>query len=210
MSSSEISKEILNLLLKLVETSINELVETFFSTPYLFYTENDLHCHLYKILSEGLEDAGYGLYETLDQKLTHLLHKEYPTKERYRKPVKDTTGKRGHFDLCIWNPEEVDIRLFRSKNPKEINNEQQTYFAFEFLLLEGRGKSTLRKAISHTQWDMLKLRDNEVKYGYVLVFVRDWSFREDFLKRIKEHGIPQNIALVYAGRSNGKSIFETL
>ncbi|MGD8505558.1 MAG: hypothetical protein PVF15_02715 [Candidatus Bathyarchaeota archaeon] len=208
--SSEISKEILNFLLKTVESCINELVQTFFSTPYMFYTENDLHCYFYRLLSEGLEDAGYGTYETLDKKLTNLLHKEYPTKKRYRKPVEDKSGKRGHFDLCIWNPEEVDIRLFRSKNSKKIEDEQQTYFAFEFLLLEGRGRNTLKKAINHTKWDMLKLRDNEVKYGYLLLFARDWSFREDFLRRIKELGIPQNVALVYAESSKGQSIFETL
>lgn len=212
MSSSEISKEILDSLLKLVETCINDLVETFFSTPYMFYTENDLHCYLYKLLSEGLEDAGYGLYETLDKKLTQLLHKEYPTKKRYRRKLlaEDPTGRRGHFDLCIWNPEEVDIRLFRGRDSRDIDREQQTYFAFEFLLVEGKGRSTLEKAISHTMWDMLKLRDNEVKYGYILLFVRDWSYREDFLKKIKEHGIPQNIALVYAESNKGQSIFETL
>lgn len=200
-------------LLKLAETCIDDLTKTFFSTPYLFYTENDLHCYLYKLLSERLEEAGYGLYETLDKKCSNLLHKEYPTKKRYRRKllVEDPRSRgRGHFDLCIWNPEEVSKRLFRSRNSEEIDREQQTYFAFEFLLVEGTDKSTLEHAIDHTIWDMLKLKDNEVKYGYILLFARDWSFREDFLKKIKEQKIPSNIVLVFVENNNGQNIVERL
>jgi len=192
--------------LKFVEECINDLTETFLSTPHLFYTENDLHCYFYKLLSKRLEDSGYGLFETLDKKLSNLLHKEYPTKKRYRQKLlaEDPTGRRGHFDLCIWNPEEVSKRLFRSRDSNEIDKEQQTYFAFEFLLVEGRGESSLRHAIIHTEWNMLKLKDNEVKWGYILLFARDWSFREDFLKKIKEQKIPSNIALVYVENNNGQ------
>jgi len=205
-------EETVDSLLELVETCIDDLTGTYFSTPYLFYTENDLHCYLYKLLSERLEDAGYGLYETVDKKSSTLLHKEYPTKKRYsRKLIEEkSNGSRGHFDLCIWNPQEVGKRLFRSGNSREISNEQQTYFAFELLLVEGAGKSTLEHAINHTMWDMLKLKDNEVKYGYILFFARDWSFREDFLKKIKEQKIPSNIALVYAENSDGHKFVERL
>ena len=199
-------------MLKLVESCIDDLAETFLSTPYLFYTESDLHCYFYKLLSKRLEDSGHGLYETLDRKLANLLHKEYPTKKRYRQKLlaEDPTGRRGHFDLCLWNPEEVRKRLFRSRNSNEIDKEQQTYFAFEFLLEEGRGKSSLEHAITHTKWDMLKLKNNEVKYGYVLFFTRGWSFREDFLNKIKEEKIPSNIALVCVENNNGQRFVERL
>jgi hypothetical protein len=210
LSLIELTKEKADPLLKLSETCVYDLIKTFFSTPFLFYTENDLHCYLYKLLSERLEEAGYGLYETLDKKLSTLLHKEYPTKNRYRKPVEDITGRRGHFDLCVWNPEEVRNRLFRSRNPNEIDKEQQTYFAFEFLLVEGKGKSTLEHAIEHTMWDLLKLKDNEVKHGYILLFARDWSFREDFLKKIEEQGIPSNVSLIYTETSDDQNIIERL
>jgi len=198
--------------LKLVETCISGLTETFFLTPYLFYTENDLHCYFYELLSKQLEDSGFGLYKTLDKKLSNLLHKEYPTKKRYRRKLfaEDPIGARGHFDLCIWNPEEVSKRLFRSRNSNEINKEQQTYFAFEFLLVEGTNESTLEHAISHTMWDILKLKENEVKYGYILLFARDWSFREALLKKIKEQKIPSNIALVYVENINGQKFVERL
>lgn len=198
-------------LLSVAETCINDLTGTFFSAPYLFYTENDFHCYLYKLLSEQLADAGYGLYETLDKKLSILLHKEYPTKKRYSRKflTEDPKGSRGHFDLCIWNPEEVGKRLFRSRNTKEINSEQQTKLAFEFLLVEENDKD-LEDAIDHTMWDMLKLKDNEVEYGYILVFARDWSYREDFLRQMKEQRIPSHITLVYVETSKGRNILEKL
>ncbi len=210
LSLTELTKEKVDLLFGHVETCINDLIKTFIATPYLFYTENDLHCYLYKLLSERLENAGYGLYKTLDKKLSTLLHKEYPTKKKYSRDflIEDPKGGRGHFDLCIWNPETVSERFFRSGRPKEINKEQQTYFAFEFLLVEGTDESTLKRAIDHTSWDMLKLKDNEVEYGFILVFARDWSFREDFLKKIKEQGIQSNIALIYAEASDNQNIVE--
>lgn len=205
------TKETEEPLLDVAETCINELTGTFFSTPYMFYTENDLHCYLYKLLSERLADAGYGLYETMDKKLSNLLHKEYPTKKRYSREfqIEDPKGRRGHFDLCIWNPEEVGERLFRSRKTKEISKEQQTKFAFEFLFVEGNDKN-LEDAIHHTMWDMLKLKDNEVEYGYILVFARDWSYREDFLKKMKEQRIPLNITLVYVEARDDKNIVERL
>jgi len=206
------ARETADPLLNISETCISELTCTFFSVPYMFYTENDLHCYLYKLLSELLEDAGYGLYETLDKKLSTLLHKEYPTKKKYSRDflIEDPKGSRGHFDLCIWNPKTVSERFFRSGRRKETYKGQQTYFAFELILVEGPHESTLKHAINHTIWDMLKLKDNEVKYGYILFFARDWSFREDFLKEIKEQKIPSNITLVYAENSNGQNIIERL
>lgn len=152
------------------------------------------------------------MYETLDKKFSTLLHKEYPTKKRYsRKLIEEkSNGSRGHFDLCIWNPQEVGKRLFRSWNSREISNEQQTYFAFELLLVEGANKSTLKHAINHTLWDMLKLKDNEVRYGYILLFARDWSFREAFLKNINKQKIPSNIALVYVENNDEHTFVERL
>ena len=199
-------------LFNLVEDSISELTETFFSTPYLFYTENDIHCHFHNLLSKQLQDSGFGIYETLDKKLSILLHKEYPTKKKYRRKLLEEhpTGTRGHFDLCLWNPEEVSKRLFQSKNSNEISMEQQTIFAFELFLAEGRGEGSLEHAITHTKWDMLKLKDNEVKHGYILFFARDWEFGEGFLKRIKEQKIPSNTILVYIEKNHSQNFTQRL
>ena len=211
-SSVELTEEKMDSWLTLVENCIDDLTETFFSTPYLFYTENDLHCYFYKLLSEQLEDSGYGLYETLDKKLSTLVHKEYPTKKRYRRKLltEDPAGTRGHFDICLWNPQEVSKRLFRSRYSQEIGKEQQTYVAFELLLVEGKDKSTLDHAITHTMWDMLKLKDNEVEYGYILLFARDWDFREDFLKKVREQKLPSNITLVYVEKNDSQKFVKRL
>ncbi len=197
-------------LVKLADTCVYDLIRTFFATPFLFYTENDLHCFLYKLLSTRLDETGYGLYETHDKKRSTLLHTEYPTKKRHRKPAEDPTGQRGHFDLSIWNPDEANARLYRNRNPADIDQEQQTYIAFELLLVEGAGRGTLKKAARHTQWDVLKLKDNEVAYGYVLVFARDWNFRENFLRQIRAQKIPSNITVLYIEHHNGQNIVETL
>jgi len=88
-----------------------------------------------------------------------LLHKEYPTKERYsRKRLRiEPKGKRGHFDLCIWNPKLVGERLFHAGRTEEIRKEQKTFIAIEFNLVERN--SSLEDAIDHMKWDRLKLSD---------------------------------------------------
>lgn len=197
-------------LVKLSETSVYDLIRTFFATPFVFHTETDLHCALYNLLSTRLDETGYGLYETHDKKRSTLLHAEYPTRKRYRKPAEDPTGRRRHFDLCIWNPAEVAVRLFRSRNPADIDREQQTYIAFELLLVEGPCESTLKKAMRHVQRDLRKLKDNEVEYGYVLLFARDWNFREDLLGQIRAQKIPSNITMLYVEHRNGQNIVESL
>jgi len=196
--------------LKVVQTCISNLTETFLLTPYLFYTESDLHCYFYKLLSRQLEDSGFRFCQTQDNKLSSLLHKEYPTKKRYRQKLEDPTGRRGHFDICIWNPDKVSERVFRNKSSEDIDKTQQTYFAFEFLLPEGTEKSNLKHALTHTKWDMLKLSENEVKYGYILVFARDWNFREEFLRAVKEMNMPSNIALIFVENSDGEKFIERL
>ncbi len=214
-------------LVGIVKECINKLVETFLSNPYLFYTESDLHCYLYNLLyckkvQSGLDD----IFETCDKKQSILLHKEYPTKERYsRKHLKiKPEGSRGHFDLCIWNPTLVNERLFRASKTEDIEKEQQTYIAIEFNLAERN--SSLEDAIHHMKWDGLKLSDyaaleqtkdpkenvsNEVKYGYLLFFVRDWIHSDEFLRRIREE-IPKEpeVVMLYIESSGSKRIIKTL
>jgi hypothetical protein len=64
------------------EFAIGVLAKAFIQNPRFFYTENDLHCFLYrqilnKLPFEELQcKTGEG-YQSI------LLHKEYPTKLRY-------------------------------------------------------------------------------------------------------------------------------
>lgn len=175
-------------LASIVESSIKNLVNTFMSTPYRFYTESDLHCFLYNQLDQRMDAAGSGTFETYDGRTAILLHKEYPTKERYNRKrlAVNPRGKRGHFDLCIWNPNIVRSRLFRARRAADINREQHTFIVIEFDLVEHN--SGFRNAMHHLQWDFMKLSDrsNNVEHAYLLVFVRNWRYCDLFLQKIPE------------------------
>jgi hypothetical protein len=214
MSSSDTKEE---KMLEAVEDCIRDLTSLFLTTRYLFYRESDLHCYFFKMLLKRLEGPGFKPYETKDNKLTNLIHREYPTKKRYNKEeLKETDDKgarRGHFDVCIWNPEEVNRRLFRNRGSNEIKDQQQTYFAFEFIFTEGKAESTVHEVYEHIRWDVLKLKDNEVKYGYILFFARDWSsasrmYGNELLDRLKKHKKSSNTTLIYVERSNGRKLKE--
>lgn len=90
----------------ILEAGIAKLVDIFLAKPYVFCTESDLHCYLYRVLWD------LGLSKECNVKVggrsveSVLLHREYPTKNKYRRhpdreSEEDPRGKRGHFDLCI-------------------------------------------------------------------------------------------------------------
>ena len=196
-------------LVQITESAIDNLIMAFKATPYFFYTESDLHWYLYgEILNKlPLEDWEC---KTKDGKSSILLHKEYPTKERYNaKALKEKVpkGARGHFDLSIWNPEQTEERLFRVEKSIDFKNEQQTFIAIEFDLIEGN--DSLESAVHHFKWDLLKLRSvkNGVEHGYALVFVRDWAHRDNFLEEIeKEVANEQRITVLYAEKKGNDRI----
>jgi hypothetical protein len=199
-------------LVDVVESCINDLVKTFLASPYWFYTENDLHCYLYNLIHKELASLSYYKCETLDGKRSIILHKEYPTKERYSQKHLEINpkGKRGHFDLCIWNPELVSQRLFRAGLTKGIEKEQQTYVAIEFNLVEAN--ASLNQAIHHIRWDLLKLRKqtNEVKHGYALLFVREWIHKDEFLRKLQKAQEQPEAVVLYIENSKGYQTVNTL
>lgn len=199
-------------LVDVVESCINDLVKTFLASPYWFYTENDLHCYLYNLIHKELASLSYYKCETLDGKRSIILHKEYPTKERYSQKHLEINpkGKRGHFDLCIWNPELVSQRLFRARLTKAIRKEQQTYVAIEFNLVEAN--ASLNQAIHHIRWDLLKLRKqtNEVKHGYALLFVREWIHKDEFLRKLQKAQEQPEAVVLYIENSKGYQTVNTL
>ena len=175
-------------LVDIVESSINEFVRTFRKYPYFFYTENDLHCYLYHEIYSKLPPKDWQC-TTKDEKSSILLHKEYPTKQRYSaKDLKEDIpkGARGHFDLSVWNPEKTRDRLFRVRKSTDFKREQHTFIVIEFDLIEGN--DGLDQAVHHLKWDLLKLRSrkNEIEHGYSLVFVRDWIHSNKFLEEIRD------------------------
>ena len=177
-------KESHDIILQLVKESIDELAAHFLKNPYFFYTENDLHCHLFNIIFKKFESSGLNMpYKTSDEKYSILLHKEYPTKAKYSgnkktgELEKEEGKTRGHFDLSVWNPDLVNERLFRSEGGK---GEQETFIAIELALVENNYQA--KDALIHTKNDLLKLSDSEnnVEYGFMLFFVREWDNRDEF------------------------------
>ena len=200
-------------LVQMTESSIKNLVARFEKTPYFFYTENDFHTFLYSEIYNKLP-AEEWLCKTRNGKISILLHKEYPTKERYsartlREGV--SKGARGHFDLSIWNPEVTSDRLFRVDSSSAFGDEQQTFIAVEFELIEGN--RTFESALHHFKWDLLKLSStkNEVERGYQLVFVKDWVHKNDFLVKARtEAAKAKNTTVLYVETNNGTSQAGTL
>lgn len=146
------------------EQAIKGLVRRFRNHPYVFYTETDMHCYLYHRLYRG--GLINGLYTTADGHDTILLHKEYPTVVTYRRRKDGTLEeskegrRRGAFDISIWDPLYVSTRKHRK---------QKVLCAAELALNECGPRSL------HTINDATKLAGpgNEIKYGYLLFFVRD-------------------------------------
>ena len=189
-------------LVTITESSIKNLINSFQKSPYTFYTESDLHCYLYNQIYTSLP-AEQWFCKTSNQE-SILIHKEYPTKERYsRKSLTEglEKGSRGHFDLTIWNPERTQERAFRAKDQK-FEEEQQTFIAIEFDLEEN--KADVENAVHHLRWDLMKLRGtkNEVENGYLLTFGRDWAYEKDFLEKVKQFtATEKEVTVIYIGGS---------
>ena len=174
-------------LVSLFEGAIKSLVRRFRNHPYAFYTETDMHCYLYhRLYSGGLLN---GLYRTIEGRDTILLHKEYPTISRYvrlsdgRLEESEKGRRRGAFDLCVWDPQYIGQREHRK---------QKVLCAAELALNECRSGNL------HTINDATKLAgsQNEIKYGYLLFFVRDdpnytrnkdevWAYLNEAAKRVR-------------------------
>jgi hypothetical protein len=146
------------------EKAIKGLVHRFRNHPYVFYTETDMHCYLYHRLYRG--GLINGLYTTAEGRDTILLHKEYPTAVRYRRGkdgilVESKIGRRrGAFDISIWDPKYIST----------LEHRKQKVLCAAELALNECGPGNL-----HTINDATKLAGsgNEIKYGYILFFVRD-------------------------------------
>jgi hypothetical protein len=160
------------------EAAIRSLVRRFRTHPYAFYTETDMHCYLYhRLYAGGLVN---GLYRTLDGHDTILLHKEYPTTARYLRTddglleEAEQGSRRGAFDISVWDPKFIAERAHRK---------QKVLCAAELALNQcGSGNP-------HTVNDATKLAGptNEIRYGYLLFFVRDDSAYRSNKDEVWEH-----------------------
>lgn len=169
------------------ESAIRSLIRRFRNHPYAFYTETDMHCYLYhRLYAGGLVN---GLYRTVEGRDTILLHKEYPTVARYQRGddgrlAESIQGRRrGAFDISIWDPRFIG----------ECEHRKQKVLCAAELALNECGPRN-----PHTLNDATKLPGpaNEIRYGYLLFFVRDsndygrnkkeiWRNLEDAAQRVR-------------------------
>jgi len=194
------------------DESIYETVNDFLEAPYSYYSENDIHCKLYlNMCKVGLNQPC--LVSTPRGAVpSTILHKEYPTKGKYRRnnrgpSEKIETGSRGHFDLCLWDPDVAATRLISS--PGGVG-EQRTIGAVEMSMNEHH-----ERFLWHALWDRLKLSDpaNEVEHGVILFFVRDYQYestgfpKDGFFTSLYEHfKDEEKVCLIYVERRGAERI----
>jgi hypothetical protein len=99
---------------------LDKLELAFLETPHRFFTEHDLHSHLYHLVETRLANRGELFYSTADGEKVSLVHHEYPTpfrcdmsKHGFRiagegeRTPKGGLFRRGHYDLVVLNPDFV-------------------------------------------------------------------------------------------------------
>lgn len=163
-----------------VENSIKELIKVFCENPYFFYTENDIHCFLYRLLYD--EMYGKGKWETTinDKGFSTLpFHKEYPTRVYNIKKEKsnDGEGTRGHFDIVVFH-DTKDI--FEFKNLNKNREPSKPFIAIQI----GLDTDTVCK---HLEADCNSLTEpeNYVEYKYLLHFDRK-KHKKNTIENIKQ------------------------
>lgn len=161
-----------------VEMCIKELVDKFKESPYMFYTEHDMHCYLYHLIYRELYEKQV-IEEccTSDGEETIILHKEYP-------PIdKEERRPRGRFDITILDPASTK-RIFSKSRYRNLRDSSGNP-APPFIAIE----LALDYDTDHLSKDHKRLTNpkNKVKHGYILHFMRDIDVeRRQKKKRFKE------------------------
>ncbi len=94
---------------KILETSIDSLVDKFIKNPYTHRCEHSLHCELYTMLTS--HRTLQGLYPIGDSgRKTSLVHKEWP--EPF---LREGKKRRGNVDLSILSVEDLAHPLVASE-----------------------------------------------------------------------------------------------
>jgi hypothetical protein len=137
-----------------VEASINNLINEFIRNPYLHRVEHSLHCQLYCHLTGSKE---LGKIEDYREVSPRRVQKEWP----------ETTPRRGHdrrgnFDLAILGP----AAQFHHQSVSPDN--------FQLGLIKPGVviEIGLDYDLDHLEQDEIKLRNSDVRHGYLVHFVR--------------------------------------
>lgn len=163
-----------------VENSIKELIKVFCENPYFFYTENDIHCFIYRLLYNEMSEKDNWCAEINGKKVRTLpVHKEYPTREIYIKKEKSSNGRgtRRRFDIVVFHEKDIELFNFKEK-PKRFNK----YPAEPFIAIQ----IGLDYNLDHLKSDWKSLTDNKncVNYKYLLHFDRKGQETIEDIKKV--------------------------
>jgi hypothetical protein len=158
-----------------IEAALTKLSQEFLEEPYRFYTEADAVSRCRQLLE--LNDELGRDYKTKDDHKVKLIHQEYPTFIRYERKtpsVATPTGRRGHYDLVILNPD-----FIKDNNAETITNHLLEHMApepkgtidvvIEFKL-NSRGWS--RGAYINALIDLQKLAASPTDLAYAVMLMR--------------------------------------
>jgi hypothetical protein len=123
------------------EKVLDDLASAFREAPRRFFTEHDLHSHLYNLVEKELESRHELFVESKDGYQVSLVHHEYPTPFRCDmsktdfklvgesdRSEKRNLFRRGHYDLVVLNPDFVgkfDAVVVSGKNYKLFCQEKE-------------------------------------------------------------------------------------
>jgi hypothetical protein len=122
---------------------LDKLASAFKEKPRRFFTEHDLHSHLYHLVEKELAMKGELFSKSKDGLEVGLVHHEYPTPFRCNmsghdfkiateseRTKKGGLFKRGHYDLIVLNPyfiEKYDAVVVAGKNYRRFCKEKAKF-----------------------------------------------------------------------------------
>lgn len=158
-----------------VNESIRKLIRVFCKDPYFFYTENDLHCCLFRLIYDKIKDINEDWLP---------IHKDYPTIAFYKDGEKITKEdyqsgtriRRKYFDIVVFQ-EKCDFCGFKNNRNRSNSEPCKPFIAIQI------GLDTLD---DHLKDDWGSLNDADyVEYKYILHFDRKKHYKEN-IKLIKD------------------------
>ncbi|GMT50264.1 MAG: hypothetical protein IEMM0008_1803 [bacterium] len=146
---------------EIVERSIDQFILDFIDFPYLHRVEHSIHCELYRILSNGRLLGNQ--YPLGDDSISQAVHKEWPE----YKPRPEKGNRRGNFDLGILSPEQLKQSTIKDFRYGRI----KPFIAIEL---------GLDYKLDHLDQDLYKLKNSEIKHGYLIHLVREQYVSDHF------------------------------
>lgn len=177
---------------KAIKKAIEELKNEFLEDEDEFFNEHDFH-HIF--------------FCKLYPQFKHLIHPEYPTRNRFVRnkgtsegyvvgehcfqPEETNKGVRGHYDFVVfkedfYNKHKDELDRFERLSNKLVDTnldilDKYIDFAFEFKYVTSGSKSI----VDEVEFDVFKLKEaQEVDVKYLIIFIKKSRFSEKGFNQI--------------------------